>query len=241
VEVYGGGLSVTFAKDPNNVSEVVNDRYRQLQTFWTVLQKPDLFERFMRRIEATPFSQIEWEAAHSVNESDLPEDQVGQAVALFIACRQSRAGALRAFATLSRTRTRRAMNEQVSAWLSAIEGLAEVHRRLQRIVILCDLALNVIRSQDGPDTLFYLDPPYLPDCRVSKKVYAHEMSVEDHQELLNELGNIQGKFLLSGYPSEMYLEAERLYGWKRHEKNIPNHVSGAATRPIMTECVWTKC
>jgi len=50
------------------------------------------------------------------------------------------------------------MNEQVSSWLNAIEGLPAVHARLQRVVILNQPGLEVIRSQDGPSTIYYLDP-----------------------------------------------------------------------------------
>ena len=35
-----------------------------------------------------------------------------------------------------------------------------VHARLKRVVVLNRDALDVIRTQDGPGTLFYLDPPY---------------------------------------------------------------------------------
>jgi hypothetical protein len=63
VEPYGGGLSMTLAKDPTDVSEVVNDINGQLMSFWRVLQEPGAFKNFVRRIVATPFSQSEWEAA----------------------------------------------------------------------------------------------------------------------------------------------------------------------------------
>ena len=164
VEVYGGSLAVTLAKDPEGISEVVNDRYWQLQNFWRVLQQPDLFERFQRRVEATPFSFEEWKAADEINRHFPPADpsiqeQVEWAVAFFIACRQSRAGGFKDFATLSRLRTRRQMNEQASAWLTAVEGLPEIHARLKRVAILNDNAVDVIRTQDGPSTLFYCDPP----------------------------------------------------------------------------------
>ena len=71
------------------------------------------------------------------------------------------------------------MNEQASAWLNAVDGLASVHARLKRVVILCRDALEVIRRQDGPKTLFYLDPPHLHSTRASTGNYAHEMDEAD--------------------------------------------------------------
>lgn len=244
VEVFGGGLSVTLAKDPEDVSEVVNDKYQQLQNFWWVLQDALLFQQFQRKVEAVPFSMDEWQLADGLCKCDSSQEpssdeRVERAVAFFISCRQSRAGCFKEFATLSRTRTRRKMNEQASAWLTAVEGLPEVHARLKRIVILNDDALNVIRSQDGPATLYYLDPPYVPDSRVVKDVYAHEMTQDDHEQLLATLGRIQGKFMLSGYKNDLYLAAEQRNGWRRYEREIPNHAAGGDIKRIMVECLWT--
>jgi DNA adenine methylase len=56
VEPYAGGLSVLLAKDPEGVSEVINDLNRCLINFWVVLRDENLFGRFRRFIEAMPFS-----------------------------------------------------------------------------------------------------------------------------------------------------------------------------------------
>jgi len=140
---------------------------------------------------------VEWENAevrqHPVEEMDVPA-----AVAFFVRCRQSRAGEFKEFATLTRNRTRRMQNEQTSAWLNSVEGLAAVHARLKRVVILNRDALDVIRSQDGERTLFYLDPPYLPTARASNNNYQHEMTEQDHGELLEVIKKCQGKVMLSG-------------------------------------------
>src|SRR3954447_24272618 len=60
VEPYAGGLAVLLAKDPEGVSEVVNDLDGDLTTFWRVLQNPGSFDRFLRVFEAVPFSEAEW-------------------------------------------------------------------------------------------------------------------------------------------------------------------------------------
>lgn len=244
VELYGGGLSVTLAKDPAETSEVVNDIYGQLTNFWKVLQSRELFRIFQRRVEATPFSQPEWDAAAAMNDTMMPitmtpDEQVERAVAFFVAARQSRAGRFAEFATVSRNRTRRGMNEQTSAWLTAIAGLPEVHARLKRVLILNQPALAVIASQDGPSTLFYADPLYLPEARVSPDVYAHELTRMDHARVLATLARIDGKFMLSGYKNELYFAAEKKYGWNRHEREIANHAAGGPAKRRMVECVWT--
>ena len=98
VEPYFGGGSVLFSKNPDGVSEVVNDVDGRLMSFWRVLRKDEQFEKFRRRIEATPFSEIEWQEAG--DHLDDP-DPVARAAAFFIRCRQSLAGRMDTFAPLS--------------------------------------------------------------------------------------------------------------------------------------------
>ncbi len=234
VEPFAGGLAVLLAKNPVNVSEVVNDRNRDLTNFWRVLQDADQFDRFRRAVEAIPFSAVEW---HDAADRLTDPDPVPRAVAFFVRCRLSLAGRMRDFAPLSRTRTRGGMNEQASAWLSAVDGLAAVHARLRRVVILDRDALDVIRQQDGPETLFYLDPPYLPRTRTAPDVYAHEMTADDHRQLLDAVKRVQGKVMLSGYPSPLY--DETLTGWARHNFDLPNNSAGGRSKRRMTECVWS--
>src|SRR5436309_5363896 len=88
---------------------------------------------------------------------------------------QSLAGRMKGFASLSKTRTRRRMNEQASAWITAVDGLPDVHARLRRVVVLCRPAIDAIRTEDGQGTLFYLDPPYLKETRSVPDVYGFEM------------------------------------------------------------------
>jgi hypothetical protein len=118
-----------------------------------------------------------------------------------------------AFAPLSRARTRRGMNEQASAWLGAVDGLPAVHARLSRVVLLNRDAVDVIQSQDGPGTMFYLDPPYLTATRAAPGVYRHELTADDHRRLLGAVKAVEGKVILSGYPSDLY--DRELAGWAR--------------------------
>jgi DNA adenine methylase len=237
VEPFFGGGAVLLARSPDGTSEVVNDLHANLTTFWRVLQDPDDFERFRRRVEAVPFSEAEWDDARD-GLRRLPDgDRVQHAVWFFIACRQSLAGRLDTFAPLSRTRTRRRMNEQASAWLSAVEGLPAVHERLKRVVIVGPKpAVDVIRQQDGRDTLTYCDPPYLHETRAARDTYAHEMTTAEHRQLLDALLACRGKVMLSGYPSALYDGA--LGGWTRHTFDLPNNAAGGRQKARETEVVW---
>jgi DNA adenine methylase len=243
VEPYAGGLSVLLANDPEGISEVVNDLNGRLINFWRCLAHPGLCDEFCRRAAATPFSELFWREAGAW--LDSPCDQPGGpciscAVAFLVHCRQSLSGRMAAFAGITRNRTRRGMNEQASAWLNTIEGLPAVHERLKRVLIRGPKsALDVIASEDGPRTLFYLDPPYLHETRATTGEYQHEMTAADHAKLLDALQGIAGRFLLSGYHSGMYDRAATENGWRCHEKQINNHAAGGKKKRVMTECVWT--
>lgn len=235
VEPYAGGLAVLLAKSCEGVSEVVNDLNGTFTNFWQVLQDEGLFAQFQRRVQAIPFSEVEWHKAKQA--LDAAKDSVERAALFFVLCRQSMSGRCQVFSPLTRNRTRSGMNEQASSWRNAIDGLPDVHARLQRVVILNQPALEVLRSQDGPACLAYLDPPYLPDTRASKKTFGpFEMTVEQHEELLDAITGLQGMVMISGYASELY--DSRLGAWDRREFELPNNASNGKQKRRMKEVVW---
>jgi DNA adenine methylase len=246
VEPYAGGLAVLLARDPTDprlwagngsgergVSEVANDLNGHLVNFWRVLRGEDTFGRFLRQVQAIPLSRAEWEAAHA---HEYGKDPVADAVAFFVDCRQSLAGRQKGFTAMTRNRTRRGMNGNVSEWLSAVEGLPIVHERLRLVGLENMHAPDLIQREDTPGTLFYCDPPYLHETRTAKKVYGFEMTEADHRKLLGVLRQCRGKVMLSGYPSR--LNDEALAGWTRHTFDLPNHAAGGSAKGRETEVVW---
>jgi DNA adenine methylase len=243
VEPFFGGGAVLLTRDPENqslwlpshkgVSEVANDIDGRLINFWRTLQDPARFETFHRRAEAIPMARAEWEAAHAYAHGT---DPVADAVAFFVDCRQSRSGQMACFTPVTRSRTRRKMNGNVSEWLSAVDGLPEVHNRLRRVFVENMPAIDLIRREDAVGTLFYCDPPYLHETRASTGAYRFEMAEQEHKDLLAVLLGCKGKVMLSGYPSDLY--DSMLAGWTRHTFDLPNHVAGGAEKRRMTEVLW---
>lgn len=237
IEPYFGGGSVLLELPFEGVSEFVNDVDYELTNFWSVIREPILFEKFKRDIEARPFSEIEFEKSHKAIRLNEWGQDVGEAVWFFIRNRQSRQGLMKSFATPTR-RTRRGMNENVSAWLTAVDGLPEVHRRLKRVEIRNQDAIDFITELDDKDAFGYLDPPYYHKTRVAKSAYKHEMSDADHEKLLATLANVDMKFILSGYRSELYDAYAHDYRWRRVDIEIDNKASGALSKETKTECLW---
>lgn len=237
IEPYCGGCAVMLRHNPNGKSEIVNDLDGRLTNFWKVLQDEDLYQKLVVACHMTPFSQAEFRKAKAFDFGQVEQLPVEAARAYLILSRQSLAGDQETFNPVSTSRVRAGMNEQVSAWLSAIEDLTAVHERIKRWLILEGEALKVIRAFDKPGVLQYLDPTYLPETRVAKKVYRHEMTVQQHVEMLDTILEVRhAKILISGYPSELY--AKKLSGWRSASIQIDNKASMAKNKPQKTETLW---
>lgn len=197
---YAGGMAEFWNWEPvEGISETVNDLDEELDNFWFVLQNADHFSKLFRRLECTPLSEPEWSAARNFLEDyELDESAIEhRAFCFFVRYRQSRQGLGENYATPT-TRTRRGMNENVSAWLSAVEGLPECHERLIRVEICNMPAIDFIRQRDHARALFYLDPPYLHETRHGNgknSEYRHEMSERAHAILLALLSTAFFDFL----------------------------------------------
>lgn len=235
IEPYFGGGSVLLNMDPQGLAEYANDLDGNLMSFWGVLR--DDGDELIRRLTLTPLSQDEFDEADDLEEFYTDIDR---AVGFFIRNRQSRAAQGKDYVTPT-SRLRRGMNEQVSAWLSAVDGLPEVVERMRRVEVWNRPALECIRKLDSPETVFYLDPPYLPDTRHNGggEYGEHEMTKDDHATLLHDLCFVKGRFLLSGYRNDLYDSVATSYGWTRHDFEIVNNASSKKTKDVKVESVWT--
>lgn len=236
VEPFGGAGHVLLAKPPSTV-EVYNDLDGRLTNFYRVLRDPDLFERLRLAIELTPHSRQEFNDILGLSPSN---DPVEQARRLFSVMRQARGGLGISKITPSSwavsTRPRRKMPEQVSKLLTAIDGLGDVHERLREVTIECLPALEIIEKYDSPNALFYFDPPYVPETRCGGRaaMYAHEMTVADHEQLIAAILKMHGKAMISGYASELYDRALR--GWQRVEIPARAHMNNSGAKRV--EVIW---
>ena len=62
---------------------------------------------------------------------------------------------------------------------------------------------DVLETFDQPNTVFYLDPPYMP-TDVFSATYRDEMTVEDHQEMLDTVFELDSFVAVSGYDNATY-------------------------------------
>lgn len=212
VEPCGGGSSLLFAKEPVG-TEVYNDLDSGLVNLFRVLRDPEKFGRFYHYVTMTPWSREEY--LHCRQSWEDVDDEVIQAYRWFVVARMSFSGQFGASWGYSITKANRGMAGSCSRWLGVLEILPAIHERLMRVQIDHSDCRAVIRRYDTEKTLFYLDPPYVPSTRKSGG-YRHEMTLEDHQELVTLLLGVKGKVILSGYNSAVYEPLEEA-GWERKD------------------------
>jgi DNA adenine methylase len=238
VELYAGGLAVLWAKNPQQVSEVVNDLNGDLTDFYRTVQRKELFEQFAERVALIPFGRPQWDDAVRQLRKQSQADRVSRAVWFFVKNRMSMAGRMTDFTGVTKSRTRGGMNAEVNAWLGTVEGLPAVHERLRRVLVECRPAVELMLGHDVKGAVYYADPPYPADTRTAPGVYGeYEMTDDDHREFLTAAKGLKNaKILISGYPCPLYDKALR--DWNRHEFDLANHAAGGKEKRRMTEVVW---
>lgn len=219
VEPFGGGGSLLIAKDPSEI-EVYNDVDEGLVTFFRVIRDPEKFGRFYHLAIHTPYSRSEWQAC---KEWQKYEDDVTRAWAFFVAIRQSHSGHGHSLSRVV-TASRKNMAVTTSSWTSILEMLPAICQRLMRVQIEQKDFRDIIKEYDTEDTLFYCDPPYISETRRDGR-YKHEMTAEDHQELVEILLKVKGKVVLSGYAHPIYEPLEQA-GWSRNDFETCCYASG---------------
>ena len=207
VEGFGGAGHVLFRKEKSEL-EVYNDLHSGLYLFFKLLRENN--EEFIRRLSLTPYSREEFENSKGWMHED---DEIEKARKFYVRTMQSVAS--NGGWCYAKSKSRRGMCQSVSRWLGNIEeNLSGAIERLKEVQIENLDVLDLIKKYDKEDTLFYLDPPYVPETRKQKKSYDYEMTREQHIELINTLINVKGKVILSGYDNDIY---NKLLdnGWKK--------------------------
>ena len=227
VELFGGAASVLLSKPPAPI-EVLNDLDDEVNTLYRVLRNTEQLRALMRALKRTPYGRSAYlEAIAPAGDCDQVE----------IARRLIVRGAmgLRAYSG-ARCATTFASYPSLlaSSWRGHHRILPLIARRLHEVVIEHRSAIDLVKLYDRPDTLYYADPPYLPETRTSETRYSHEMTVVDHEALLKRLCAIDGIALISGYPSELYNDL--LAGWMRVTRRA--RVFGTAGDLNRQEMLW---
>lgn len=230
-EAFGGAAGVLLQK-PRSHGEVYNDLDGDVVNFFRQLRDPAARAHLEVAIRETPYARIEFEEAW------LPtDDELERARRLCIRAQMGfgSAGATKGTTGL-RVDLKRRFTTAQQDWASYPAAIAAAGERFSGVLIENRPAVDVLQQHDGPDTLHFVDPPYVFETRVMRKGggYRHELTDDDHTELLVALTELQGMVVLSGYASELYEGV--LAGWRRFETQ--SRISAGRGTTLRTEVVW---
>lgn len=222
LEPFFGSGAVLFNKPPSAI-ETVNDIDGDIVNFFTVLrEEPD---RLAEAISLTPYAREVFNDAHENRGSSGFDRAYRFAI-------RSKMG--HGFKTYQKTGFKidvyaREKAYCVSCWNRLPRDLLEAAHRLKEVQIEQKPALELIRKFNHDNVLIYADPPYLLDTRGGKQ-YRHEMTEQDHLDLLEALLQHKGTVILSGYPHEMY--DRELKGWSKIARKSYNQNSDQRTEVL---------
>lgn len=229
VEPYGGAGSILLQKTPS-IEEVYNDIDSDVVNVFRVARDPAKAMRLQELLELTPYARQELEEAYAQN----PCDEIEQARRTIVRAFMGQGSGGATDVTMNGWRSRRKEgNWPVKDWRGYPQELQFFFNRLRFVTIECREALDLLQRYDAPDTLFYVDPPYLANTRANQgqNVYRYEMTDEDHVRLAERLHSLSGMVVLSGYDSPLYRDLFK--GWAMSCK--PTHATNLAKR---VECLW---
>lgn len=232
VEPFGGAASVLIRKE-RSYAEVYNDLDDDVVNLMRVLRDDAQCTKLHFDVLHTPFARTEFNEAYQPT-----DDPVERARRLIIRSFMGFGsdGHNGARPTGFRANSNRSGTTPAHDWTNYDEALELIIWRLRGVVVENRPAVKVMAQQDTPQTLHYVDPPYIWETRSkaknsSRKNYRHEMSNDDHVKLLSFLRTLKGFVVLSGYDHPLYNEA--LSDWHRVERAAL--ADGARPR---TEVLW---
>lgn len=228
VEPFGGGGSVLLRK-PRSYAEIYNDLDGEIVNLFRVAR--DDGERLALECELTPFARTEFAESYEPSNDHLEQARRVLVRAYMGFGSAAATGQSSGF----RSNSNRSGTTPAHDWMNYPDCLRQVIQRLRGIVIENRDAVACMRHHDTPETLHYIDPPYVHSTRSSHRSrsssYRHEMTDEQHEALASALHALTGMVVVSGYRCDLY---DRLYaGWQRIDRAA--HADGARAR---VESLW---
>lgn len=229
IEPFGGSFSIGIKKEPVPV-EIYNDLEKNVYSLFKVLSDTSLFVEFKNKCDLLYYNEdlrIEYKLLLKT------EISISDRAFMFFYVNRTSYNGVGGFS--ARPLISRNMSRSVSAFLSVIDRLPELHQRLSNLIVLNTDGIALIKKYNQPNVLFYLDPPYEQSTRTTAR-YAIDMNQQQHQALLNVLYNSKAKILLSGYDCKLY-DSLLSNGFNKRQFEV-NTVSGTGKPKTKTETLW---
>lgn len=216
VEPFAGAASVLMRKSPSPV-EVLGDLELEIEDVVHAIRDPETVARLVELMRDTEFAPDTLAQALKV---PLSKDSAELALRALVLSSMARSPERRSHTrptfrkgggvgqVTGRTR------DPAADWQTYPDAILRFHQRLKNVRFRRGDAVETMLTHDSLDTLLYVDPPYVPHTRSAPtRGYNHEMTVADHERLLDCVLGLAGMVVVSGYPSSLYDTA--LSRWHR--------------------------
>lgn len=222
VEPFGGGASILMRKN-RSYAEIYNDRDGEIVNVFKQLR--DNGPRLEELLRLSPWSRDEYDSSY-VRVSD-PIEQARLTIV------RSAMGFADATTRQSKCGFRAVMTQGKAAadvWRGYPDFVSSFTKRLQGVVIENRDYWSVCENHDSPETLHFLDPPYVHSTRSGPKdAYKYEMTNLEHELMCERIYTLKGMVVLCGYDNPIYSS----FGWKCIKAE--SMADGAKAR---IECLW---
>jgi len=192
VEPFLGGGAVYWSKEPSTV-EIINDLDGFVINFYQVVKSD--FEQLKALVDATPYARESHQKASTIRQSQEFFTLLQCAWAFFVLANSSM------YAGLDNPCLFPGKDIKVvrTFYNKANRFGASYTDRLQNTFIERRDALYVINQNDDQETFFFIDPPYFNSNMGHYGGYTEA----DFEGLLKAVSMLQGKFILTCYPSDL--------------------------------------
>ncbi|WP_338764189.1 DNA adenine methylase [Bernardetia sp. ABR2-2B] len=222
-EAFSGGAAVFWAKEPAKI-EAINDLNENIVTFWEVL-KTD-FDALNEKVQSTLHSNFSYKKANIIYNTSDYYSKLDRAWALWVLTSMSY-GSMPGGGFAFQKRIKNACAIKVKN--KRLNFIQELSDRLETTTIEHEDACKIIKRYDTRDSFHYVDPPYINSNQGHYDGYTEE----HYKKLLSILEKVEGKFLLSSYPSEVLAEFAKRNNWQQIE--VKRQMSMSKNRKVKTE------
>lgn len=201
-EPFFGGGAVFFAKMPVSV-EIINDINGNVVNFYRIMQNN--FTELQKEIRCTLHSRTLYNQAKDIYRNPSMYSEIKRAWAFWTLANQGFGGAMNSSWSYDNGSNSVPKKLQRKRTNFTIQYAA----RLETTQIESIDAVRLIRLRDSENTFFYCDPPYFNANMGHYSGYTED----NYKNLLTALAEINGRFLLSSYPSLLLSQYIAQYGW----------------------------
>ncbi|MCK9460584.1 MAG: DNA adenine methylase [Proteobacteria bacterium] len=236
IEPFGGSAAILLARRKSKL-EVYNDLSSGLVAFYRCVRDQAKLNELCERLQLTVDSREEfyWAKDRIVT----TQDEVERAACWYYTNTYS-------VSTLGRNFGRSVNSaSQAGRIQQRLPLFQAIHDRISNVQIENQPYQDCLQDYDSLDAVFYIDPPYLD---AYKGVYRHELSVQEHRNLISQIFSLKGFAAVSGFSNPLYDEQpwDRKFSWETRSTMQPMGEELSANKNtgnvkgVLQECLWIK-